>query len=66
MPRKADLLNDHAFKHIFQGNTPESKAALIGLISICLGRKIRDVKVLNTELTNPDEKVKNPRLDILA
>lgn len=66
MARIANLLNDVAFKYVFSQETVESKEGLKGLLSIFLEQEVKDVTLKNTELVDPDLRVKTPRLDLVV
>lgn len=64
--RLANLKNDYAFKYVYGAGTEKSNAALIGLLSVFLKRKVIRVAVQNPELIMPDPKEKEPVVDILV
>ena len=65
LPMNADILpayEDYTFKSLMM--RPESKPALMDLISACIGRTVTDVVIRNNELPVTDTEEKNERFDV--
>ena len=64
--RSANLLNDFAFKYVFDEDCKEANDALKSLLTVFLERKVHHVVVKNSEMVKDFSKMKNPRLDLLV
>ena len=64
--RKANLLNDYAFKYVFGAGTKEANAALKGLIQVFLEKEVSRVVIKNSELYKDQEKMKDAKLDLFV
>jgi predicted transposase/invertase (TIGR01784 family) len=60
------LLNDSVFKAVFSSDSPDSRDALISLLSACTRRPVSHVKLLNNELLPEYLTGKTIRLDVHA
>jgi predicted transposase/invertase (TIGR01784 family) len=59
-----NIMNDVVFKTVFTSPDEDSREALRLLLSDCIRRPVRDVKILNTEILPDDLLGKTIRLDI--
>lgn len=66
MLRITNLCNDFVFKFVFSQETFESREGLKGVLSTFLELKVNDVTIKNSEMTDPDENAKRPRLDLVV
>ena len=64
--RRANLLNDFAFKYVFGEDCKEANDALKSLLTVFLERKVNKVVVKNSEIVKDYSKMKSPRLDLLV
>ena len=64
--RRANLLNDFAFKYVFGEDCKEANDALKSLLTVFLERKVNHVVVKNSEIVKDFSKMKSPRLDLLV
>jgi predicted transposase/invertase (TIGR01784 family) len=64
--RSANLLNDFAFKYVFDEDCKEANDALKSLHTVFLERKVHHVVVKNSEMVKDYSKMKSPRLDLLV
>ena len=64
--RSANLLNDFAFKYVFDEDCKEANDALKSLLTVFLERKVNHVVVKNSEMVKDYTKMKSPRLDLLV
>ena len=64
--RRANLLNDFAFKYVFGEDCKEANDALKSLLTVFLERKVNYVVVKNSEMVKDYSKMKSPRLDLLV
>ena len=64
--RRANLLNDFAFKYVFGEDCKEANDALKSLLTVFLERKVNHVVVKNSEMVKDYTKMKSPRLDLLV
>ena len=64
--RNTNLLNDYAFKYVFGQDCKEARQALIALLRVFLERKVRFVKIKNSEMFKNVKSMKDARLDLLV
>jgi predicted transposase/invertase (TIGR01784 family) len=63
---RPDITRDLVFKIVFSGPSPDSKDALISLLSSCIHRQVSDVHILNSESLPEYLGGKTVRFDIFA
>jgi hypothetical protein len=63
---RPDITRDLVFKIVFSGSSPDSKDALISLISSCIHRQVSGVRILNSESLPEYLGAKTVRFDIFA